>query len=68
MYFPSGTWLAKRKMTYHRKMKKSPDNKVQIHMEAEGIIPTDPAVVRPPSLVCGLQKTWVNLWLIPSDT
>lgn len=55
-------------MTYHRKMKKSPDNKVQIHMEAEGIIPTDPAVVRPPSLVCGLQKTWVNLWLIPSDT
>lgn len=55
-------------MTYHRKIKKSPDNKFQTYMEAEGIIPTDPAVVRPPSLVCGLQKTWVNLWLIPSDT
>lgn len=36
-------------------------------MEAEGIVSTDPAVVGPPSLVCGLQKTWVNLWLIPSD-
>lgn len=66
LYFPSGSWLADRKMAYHRK-NKSPDNKFQTHMDAEGIIPTDPAVVRPPSLVCGLQKTWVNLWLIPSD-
>ena len=65
--FPSGAWLANRKMAYHRKDKKSPDNKFQTHMEAEGIIPTDLAVVRPPSLVCALQKTWVNLWLIPID-
>lgn len=46
----------------------SPDNKFQIHMEAEGIIPTDSTVLTPPSLLCGLQKTWINRWLIPSDT
>jgi len=55
-------------MAHCRKDKKSPDNKFQTHAEMEGIIATDSAVVIPLSLVCGLQKTWVNLWLIPTDT
>lgn len=38
LYFPSGTWLANRKMAYHRKDKKTPDNKFQTHVEVEGII------------------------------
>lgn len=37
-------------------------------METEEIIPTGSAIAVPPTLLCGSQKTWVNLWLIPADT